>query len=80
MQPRKAHVVNAQVVLDDPTPLPEGAAVEIRLVEAEGEEHDNLDDEERARLHAALDRSVGQAQAGQRISADVVMSKLRAQS
>lgn len=53
MQPLKAHVKNGQLVLDDPaTELPEGAEVELHLVE-----DDEFQPEERARLLQMIDES-----------------------
>jgi hypothetical protein len=48
MVPLRARVKNGRLVLDEPTALPEGTEVELALP-------DELDDDERARLHAALD-------------------------
>ena len=70
----KARVHNGQLVLDEPLDLPEGEEVLLQIAD----EGDDLDEEERAALHAALDRSVAQAQAGKLIPADEVMSGLRA--
>ncbi len=39
---------------------------------------DDLDDEERAALHAGLDASIAEAKAGKLIDADVVLAELRA--
>jgi hypothetical protein len=39
---------------------------------------DNMSDEERARLDAALDRSIAQAEAGQGIPVEQVIAELRA--
>jgi hypothetical protein len=72
MQPMKAHVHNGRLVLDEPTDLPEGT--EVRLTVAD----DEMDDEERARLHASLERSMAQAKAGKVIDADVVLGRLLA--
>jgi len=72
MQPLKAHVRNGRIVLDEPTDLPEGT--EVRLIVTD--EEDELDDEERARLHESLRRSIAQAQAGHLIDADDVIGKL----
>ncbi len=75
MQPLKAHVQNGKLVLDDPsTDLPEGAEVKLTIVD----DTDELDDDERARLHEALKRSMAQAKAGQLIDADEVIGKLLA--
>lgn len=71
MRVLKAHVRGGRLVLDEPTDLPEGSEVE--LVPLEDEE---LDPEERARLDAALERSIAQAKAGQVVDADTVIKKL----
>jgi hypothetical protein len=71
MQPLKAHVHNGRLVLDEPTDLPEGAEVQLTIVD-----DDEMGDEERARLHAALERSMAQAKAGKLIDADEVIGRL----
>ena len=79
MQALKAQVQNGQLVLDEPTDLPEGEVVELVPVdEVLANGGDYLDDEERERLHAALEESVKQAEQGQLIDADEVMAELRA--
>jgi hypothetical protein len=72
MQPLKAHVQNGRLVLNEATELPDGT--ELSLVVAD--EEDELDDQERARLHESLRRSLAQARAGQLIEADEVIGKL----
>jgi anti-sigma factor RsiW len=72
MQPLKAHVHNGRLVLDEPTDLPEGTEVRLTLAD------DEMDDDERAELHASLERSMAQAKAGKLIDADVVLGKLLA--
>src|SRR5688500_14398358 len=67
----KARVRNGRLVLDEPTDLPEGA--EIELVPADADE---LDEDERARLHAALDRADNEAAAGHLHPADEVLAEL----
>jgi hypothetical protein len=62
-------------VLDAPTSLPEGAEVELAVIDG-----DDLDDAERAALHLSLQRSVAQAKAGELIDGDMVMAKLRAKN
>ena len=42
------------------------------------DEGDDLDDEQRAALHAAIDRSLEQGRAGQTAPADVILDELRA--
>jgi hypothetical protein len=71
MHPLKAHVHNGRLVLDEPTDLPDGTEVLLAIV---GEE--DMDDEERARLHASLERSTAQAKAGKLIDADEVIGRL----
>lgn len=61
-------------MLDEPTELPEGTEVMLTVAD-EGED---LDDEERARLHESLRRSMAQARAGKLIDADEVIGKLLA--
>ncbi len=79
MHALKAQVKNGRLVLDEPTDLPEGEIVELIAVdEVLAKGGDYLDDEERERLHAALERSIEQAQDGKLIDASVVMAKLRA--
>lgn len=69
----KAVVKNGRLVMDEPTSLPEGT--ELELTVADG--GDDLDDEERARLHASLRRSVEQARAGQVFDARQVIDEMR---
>jgi len=57
---------------NEATDLPDGAEVELTLVEGE------FDPEERARLDAALELSMAQARAGQFVDGDAVIRKLRA--
>lgn len=69
----KAQVRGGRLVLDEPTDLPEGSEVELVLAD----EGDELDDEDRARLHASLQRSDEQLQAGRGIDADEALARLR---
>jgi len=74
MRVLKAHIRGGQVVIDEPAELPEGEEVEVVLGA------DEMDEAERARLDAALERSVAQARAGQLIDAEVVIGKLLART
>ena len=74
MQMLKAHVQNGRLVLDEPTDLPEGTEVSLRI----DDDFDDMDEEERARLHEALRRSMAQAKAGKLVDADEVLSRLLA--
>jgi hypothetical protein len=77
--PLQAVVRNGRLVLDEPTDLPEGEVVELVPVHAHlNDETDELDDEERARLHAAIDRGLADIQAGRTVDARGVIEKLRA--
>jgi hypothetical protein len=69
----KAQVRGGRLILDEPTDLPEGSEVELVLVD----DGDDLDDEDRGRLHAALERSAEQFRAGRGIDADEALARLR---
>jgi hypothetical protein len=60
MKALKARVRARRLVLDEPTNLPEGAEVRVALVDS-----DELDDKERAELHAALLAAEAELDAGQ---------------
>ena len=68
----KARVRGGRLVLDEPVDMPEGAEVDLVALD----EGDALDDEDRARLHAALRRSAEQLRTGQGIDADRVIGEL----
>ena len=72
MQSFKARVKNGRLLLDEPTDLPEGTEVTLSIAD------DELDDDDRARLHAALERSMAQARAGKLVDADDVIARLLA--
>lgn len=69
----KAQVRGGRLVLDEPTELPEGSEVELVLAD----DGDELDDDDRASLHAALQRSAEQFAAGRGIDADEALARLR---
>jgi predicted transcriptional regulator len=73
MMPLHAQVRGGRLVLDEPVELPEGT--EVDLVPVAG---DDLDDEDRRRLDAAIDRGLDDARAGRTVPADVVLAALRA--
>jgi hypothetical protein len=73
MQPRRATVRNGRIVLDDPTDLPEGAEVDVAVVEG-----DQLGSDERAALHASLDRALDDSEAGRMIDAWTFLERHRA--
>ncbi len=67
----RARVKNGRLVLDEPTDLPEGAEVELEAVA------DELDEDDRERLHAALDEADDELRAGKGIPGHVVIAALR---
>ncbi len=60
MKSIKARVINGRLVVDEPTKFPEGTEFDLTVAD----EGDELSDEERAALHAALQASWKSAQAG----------------
>ena len=69
-----ARVLHGQLLLDEPASLPEGAV--LRLVS--DEPTDELDDDDRAALHAALTRSEVEYLGGGGISAEALLAELDA--
>jgi hypothetical protein len=72
MQPLKAHVRNGRLLLDEPTDLPEGEVVLLQPVDG-----DDMDDEDRAALHAELRASMAEADAGETEDFARMMVELR---
>jgi hypothetical protein len=73
MQRLRAKVRNGRIVLDEPTDLPEGAEVEVAVVDG-----DDLGPEERAELHASLDRALDDSEAGRMVDAWKFLEEHRA--
>jgi len=71
----KAHVRDGRLLVDEPTTLPEGTELELRPFDP----GDDLNDADRAALHAALARSEQDIAAGRLIDADTVLDRLRSQ-
>jgi hypothetical protein len=69
----RARVQNGRLVVDAPTTLPEGTVLDL-VVDDEGDE---LDDDERAALNAAISKSWNQATAGHGRPAHEVLESLR---
>lgn len=74
MRAFKAHVENGRIVVDEPTDLPDGT--ELYLLPLR--EGDELDDDERAALHAAIVEAEGELDAGQVVSEEELWARLRA--
>lgn len=70
----RAVVRNGRLVVDEPTTLPEGSEFELQLVDG----GDELDDEERAALHRAIEAGIEDARRGNTRPAEEVMRELRA--
>ena len=73
MQALKAKVVNGRLVLDEATTLPDGTEVDLTVAN----DDDQLDDEERSALHAALDTAWTSARAGRTNDAHDLLRRLR---
>jgi hypothetical protein len=69
----KAHVRNGRLLLDEPTDLPEGAEIELTAVH----DVDDLDEDDRRRLHEALDQAAEEERAGLGRPAGDVLAELR---
>lgn len=74
MEALKARVQNGRIVVNEPTDLPEGTVLELVVADP----GDELDDEERAELHAALAQGLAELQTGDGTDADELLSELRA--
>ena len=72
MQARNIKEKHGRLVLDEPTDLPEGAEVEVLVID------DELTAEERAALHASLDRALDDSEAGRGIDAWEFLDRYRA--
>jgi predicted transcriptional regulator len=72
----KAHVENGRVVLDEAMELPDGTMLRVVAV-ADG---DDLDDAERADLHAAIREGLEDMKAGRTYAAADVIAELRSRS
>lgn len=72
MHARKLQVKNGRLVLDEPTHLPEGAEVEVLVVD------DELSADERVELHASLNRALDDSEAGRGLDAWEYLKQYRA--
>jgi hypothetical protein len=72
----KAHVKNGQLVLDEPTELPEGAEADVVVHGADP--HDEMDEEERAELLSAIDEGLAAGDAGDEMDFDEYLASRRA--
>jgi hypothetical protein len=72
MQALKIRVEGGRIKVDEPTNLPDGSEVEVVIVGG-----DDLDAEERAALHQALDEGEDDIDAGRVVSEEQVWATLR---
>ena len=72
MQALKVQIKNGRIVVDEPTNLPDGAEVEVVVID------DKLTTEERAELHASLDRALDDSEAGRSMDAGEYLKLYRA--
>ena len=72
MHALKARVENGRIKLDEPTDLPDGAELEVVVID------DALSPEERAELHASLDRALDDSEAGRGMDAWEYLKEYRA--
>jgi hypothetical protein len=75
MQALKAHVKSGRIIVDEPTDLPEGAELEVGCLQVV-DSGDDLDDEERERLHRGLDQAIASVRAGRTVDGDEVINRL----
>jgi len=73
MSPFRARVEKGRLILDEATTLPEGTVIDL-VADDEG---DNLTDDERRALHAALSASWTSAEAGRLRPASEILDELR---
>jgi hypothetical protein len=73
MSTLRAFVRNRRLIMNEPTDLPEGTEIELTAADPA----DELDEEERSRLHAALRQSWASLQAGRMFPAERILRKLK---
>jgi hypothetical protein len=69
----RGHIENGRIVVDEGVDLPDGTEVKLTLVD----DVDELDEEDRARLHAALEQAQDEIDRGEGIPAGEVIAELR---
>ncbi len=72
MLARKVQVKNGRLVLNEPSDLPDGAEVDVVVID------DDLSVEDRAELHASLDRALDDSEAGRGMDAAEYLLRCRA--
>jgi hypothetical protein len=69
----RATVHHGRLIVDQPTDLPDGTVLDL-VVDDEGDE---LDERDRAALHAAISRSLNEAAQGRTAPSGDILDKLR---
>jgi hypothetical protein len=69
----RGHIENGRIVVDEDVDLPDGTEVKLTLAD----DTDDLDDEDRARLHAALGLAQDEIDGGEGVPARDVIAELR---
>jgi len=70
----RAHVAQGRIVVDEPVDLPDGTEVRVEIVN----DSNDLDDADRARLHAAIEQSQDEIDRGEGVPAAQLIAELRA--
>lgn len=74
----RGRVQSGRLKVDEPVDLPDDAEVTLVIIEGRPpDDGDELDDEERERLHAALDRADAQCERGEGIPAEQFLAEMR---
>jgi hypothetical protein len=74
MQVIRTTVRNGRIVVDEPTTLPEGHEIELRVLNDDG-----MSEDERQRLHASIARGIRDGHAGREMDLDSFMDQLDAE-
>lgn len=69
----RAHVANGRLVVDEGVDLPEGTEVQVAVLDG----GDQLDDKDRARLHAAIEQAQDELDRGEGIPSAEFLTDLR---
>lgn len=77
MKRHRAKAEKGRIKLDVPTDLPDGAEVEVVIIQDDYLTPDELDPDERAEFYAGLDESIAEAERGETISAEECLRRLR---
>jgi hypothetical protein len=78
MQVIRTTVRNGRIVVDEPTSLPDGHEVELRVVN-DNELDAEMSEDERARLHASIARGIRDGRAGREMDLGSFVDQLDAE-